>query len=474
MRPPALGRRYALAISILVALLATVLAAPAPAATGGAGVPPPPPPAPGSGGAGSTPFTTPGAKAQLSPDGRVAIPPASAPDAVKNAIYAANQITNKPYRYGGGHRRFQDSGYDCSGSVSFALRGGKFLKRPLHSSAFMRWGEPGPGQWITVYTNPGHAYVDDRRAAVRHVGPGRARPALAQERALEPARTRRATPKASSACRRRLEPAERRRGDDHLVAVLEPHARLARAAHARGRAGRDDVARLERHQAREVGDQRRYGEDQVLGAGRLHRLAVQRQRDLDPVVRPGLVRRHERGAARSRAVEDLARHPLRRGELQVARRQVVEQHVAGDVVEGLGLRDLAAAARRSRTRPRPRSPPSRWRTAGSPARHAARARCGTWRRRWGRPEGRSRPRPRARGSSARCRRSSPGPAPAASSWTSSSGTPSPVDLGGEPVDQPSLEQLPHARCAPPGSSTSQASTTRPSRRTPARTPRSER
>jgi hypothetical protein len=159
LRPPALGRRYALAIPCLVALLATVLAAPAPAATGGAGAPPPPPPTPGSGGAGSSPLTTPGEKAQLSPDGRVAVPPASAPDAVKNAIYAANRITNKPYRYGGGHRRFQDSGYDCSGSVSFALRGGKFLKRPLHSSAFMRWGAAGPGQWVTVYTNPGHAYA---------------------------------------------------------------------------------------------------------------------------------------------------------------------------------------------------------------------------------------------------------------------------------------------------------------------------
>jgi len=159
LRPPALGRRYALAIPLLVALLATAFAAPAPAATGGAGAPPPPPPAPGSGGAGSSPLTTPEAKAQLSPDGRVAIPPASAPDAVKNAIYAANRITNKPYRYGGGHRRFRDSGYDCSGGVSYALRGGKFLKRPLHSSAFMRWGAAGPGQWITVYTNPGHAYV---------------------------------------------------------------------------------------------------------------------------------------------------------------------------------------------------------------------------------------------------------------------------------------------------------------------------
>jgi hypothetical protein len=172
LRPPALGRRYALAFSILVALLATVLAAPAPAATGGAGVPPPPPPAPGSGGAVPSPFTTPGAKAQLSPDGRVAIPPTSAPDQVKDAVYAANQITNKPYRYGGGHRRFQDSGYDCSGSVSFALRGGKFLKRPLHSRAFMRWGSAGPGQWITVFTNPGHAYVTIAGLRFDTSGPG--------------------------------------------------------------------------------------------------------------------------------------------------------------------------------------------------------------------------------------------------------------------------------------------------------------
>jgi cell wall-associated NlpC family hydrolase len=146
-------------MAVLVAFLATVLAAPAVAVTGGSGMPPPPPPAPGSGGTGSAPLTAPGAKAQLSPDGRVAIAPASAPEQVKNAIFAANRITNKPYRYGGGHRRFRDSGYDCSGSVSYALRGGNFLKRPLHSRAFMRWGETGPGQWVTVYTNPGHAYA---------------------------------------------------------------------------------------------------------------------------------------------------------------------------------------------------------------------------------------------------------------------------------------------------------------------------
>jgi hypothetical protein len=97
--------------------------------------------------------------AQLSPDGLQAVPPAAAPQPVKDAIYAANRIVGKPYRYGGGHRRFKDSGYDCSGSVSFALRGGGLIKRPLHSTAFMRWGEAGKGQWITVFTNPGHAYV---------------------------------------------------------------------------------------------------------------------------------------------------------------------------------------------------------------------------------------------------------------------------------------------------------------------------
>ena len=92
-------------------------------------------------------------------DGRTAIPPAAAPQEVKDAIYAANRIVGKPYRYGGGHRRFNDSGYDCSGSVSFALRGGGLVKRPLHSTAFMGWGEAGKGTWITVYTNPGHAFA---------------------------------------------------------------------------------------------------------------------------------------------------------------------------------------------------------------------------------------------------------------------------------------------------------------------------
>ena len=100
----------------------------------------------------------PGTEAKLLDDGRAAAP-ALAPDEVKNAIWWANKLIGKPYRYGGGHRRFNDTGYDCSGTVSYALRGAKAVKSPLDSSSFMRWGKAGKGEWITVYTNPGHAFV---------------------------------------------------------------------------------------------------------------------------------------------------------------------------------------------------------------------------------------------------------------------------------------------------------------------------
>jgi cell wall-associated NlpC family hydrolase len=93
-------------------------------------------------------------------DNGFAVAPAGAPPQVINAIAAANKIIGKPYRYGGGHAKVEDSGYDCSGTVSYALLGGKLLKgTPLDSSSFMRWGQAGPGQWVTVYTNPGHAFV---------------------------------------------------------------------------------------------------------------------------------------------------------------------------------------------------------------------------------------------------------------------------------------------------------------------------
>jgi hypothetical protein len=97
--------------------------------------------------------------AMLLPNGQ-AIAPSDAPPEVAAIIEAGNNIATLPYRYGGGHKAdFHDSGYDCSGSVSYALHGGGLLTAPLDSSSFMTWGETGPGSWITIYTNPGHAYM---------------------------------------------------------------------------------------------------------------------------------------------------------------------------------------------------------------------------------------------------------------------------------------------------------------------------
>jgi hypothetical protein len=87
------------------------------------------------------------------------IPPKSAPLQVKQVISAANKIRLKPYIWGGGHARWWDRGYDCSGSVSYALHGGDFLESPMPSGPMAKWGLPGLGRWITVYTNPGHAYA---------------------------------------------------------------------------------------------------------------------------------------------------------------------------------------------------------------------------------------------------------------------------------------------------------------------------
>jgi hypothetical protein len=95
----------------------------------------------------------------MSPDGRTAIAPDSAPQQVKDAVAAANSITNKPYKYGGGHGSWTDSGYDCSGAVSYALHGGGLLDKPMDSSELESFGASGPGQWITVYANSGHTFV---------------------------------------------------------------------------------------------------------------------------------------------------------------------------------------------------------------------------------------------------------------------------------------------------------------------------
>jgi peptidoglycan hydrolase CwlO-like protein len=85
--------------------------------------------------------------------------PASAPDAVKAAISAANAIADTPYIWGGGHGSFESSGYDCSGAVSYAMHAGGWLDSPLDSTGLSTWGEAGPGKWITVYANSGHAWV---------------------------------------------------------------------------------------------------------------------------------------------------------------------------------------------------------------------------------------------------------------------------------------------------------------------------
>ena len=88
-----------------------------------------------------------------------AIAPADAPLAVKQVIAAANKIRLKPYIWGGGHGRWWDRGYDCSGAVSFALHGGRLMASPLPSGPMMTWGAPGRGRWITIYANGGHAYM---------------------------------------------------------------------------------------------------------------------------------------------------------------------------------------------------------------------------------------------------------------------------------------------------------------------------
>jgi cell wall-associated NlpC family hydrolase len=103
--------------------------------------------------------TVPGVKAKRLPSGFAAAP-ADAPVEVQQAVWAANDIVGLPYKYGGGHgRSFKDTGYDCSGTVSYALKAAGLLKTPLDSGSFMRWGETGKGDWITVYTNPGHAFA---------------------------------------------------------------------------------------------------------------------------------------------------------------------------------------------------------------------------------------------------------------------------------------------------------------------------
>ncbi len=97
-------------------------------------------------------------KAIVGSDG-LAVAPADAPEQVKAIIAAGNEIATKPYKYGGGHGKWNDTGYDCSGSMSYAFHGAGMLDRALDSSGFMSWGEAGKGQWVTIYAKGSHAYM---------------------------------------------------------------------------------------------------------------------------------------------------------------------------------------------------------------------------------------------------------------------------------------------------------------------------
>jgi len=90
----------------------------------------------------------------------VALPPLEAPTEVLKIIEAGNAIARTPYKWGGGHGRFLDNGYDCSGSVSFALYAAGLIGGPEVASGLMHWGKPGKGKWITVYANAGHTYME--------------------------------------------------------------------------------------------------------------------------------------------------------------------------------------------------------------------------------------------------------------------------------------------------------------------------
>jgi cell wall-associated NlpC family hydrolase len=100
-----------------------------------------------------------GSRARVFADGRAAAPQ-TAPGVVREVIRGANVIATTPYLWGGGHGSWSAVGYDCSGSVSFALAGAGLLSAPLTSGELARWGAPGPGRWITIYANAGHAFME--------------------------------------------------------------------------------------------------------------------------------------------------------------------------------------------------------------------------------------------------------------------------------------------------------------------------
>jgi cell wall-associated NlpC family hydrolase len=151
-----LSCRRRLAVAGITTLCVLALAVPAAAQTGGSGPP---------GSTTTTPTTTtpapvgPPGKAKIRKDG-TAVAPADAPAQIQTAIAAANAIHTFPYVWGGGHRSFFASGYDCSGAVSYVLHAAGLLASPMTSGGLASsWGLPGKGRWITVYGNASHAYM---------------------------------------------------------------------------------------------------------------------------------------------------------------------------------------------------------------------------------------------------------------------------------------------------------------------------
>lgn len=142
----------------------TVVAAPAPpkGADGGISFDAVPPaaatPAAAAAPVGGAPSSPPG-RATLAGDGVTAVAPADAPPAIVAMIAAANRIATTPYRYGGGHASFDDTAYDCSGSVSYALHGAGLLDQTMVSGDLATWGQAGPGRWVTIYANDTHVYM---------------------------------------------------------------------------------------------------------------------------------------------------------------------------------------------------------------------------------------------------------------------------------------------------------------------------
>ncbi|MBC7980657.1 MAG: C40 family peptidase [Armatimonadetes bacterium] len=102
----------------------------------------------------------------------LAYAPRNAPAAVKRAIAAGNRLQGKPYKWGGGHARLQDSGYDCSGTVSYVLREAGLMKGSIPSKGYFSYGKKGEGKWITLYVRNGHVFMTVAGLRLDTGGPG--------------------------------------------------------------------------------------------------------------------------------------------------------------------------------------------------------------------------------------------------------------------------------------------------------------